>query len=144
MLKWNSLHHNLENAANRHRLLASRFDGFTKFVMDQVTDATFHIKGITASLHSEQGILVMTFSGRTLHFVFSSTTEDSGMLVGNVTCYLKRDIPVQTYIEIGNFTFTGNGQTSLIEPEENEPITIDADLPSLYVALHFIHESLSH
>jgi hypothetical protein len=141
MLKWNTLHQNLEKAANRHLLLASRFNEFAKFIEDQITHQTFHIKGITTSLHLEQGFFTTMFSGRTLHFAFSSINEN-GTLIGNVKCHLKKEFPEPTYIEIGEFSFTGNGQTSLIEPEDNDPITIDSDLPSLYVALHFIHESL--
>lgn len=143
MLKWDTLHKNLENVANKHQRLVSRFNEFAKFVESQVTHQTFHIKGITASLHLEHGFFTTTFSGRTLHFAFSSATEDSGSLIGNVKCYLKMEFPEPTYTVVGEFTFTGNGQTNLIEPEDNGPVTIDADLPSLYVALHFIHESLS-
>lgn len=144
MLEWNPLNKTLETAASRHLKLISLFDTFAKFVESQVTPQTFHIKGITASLHLGQGFFTTTFAGRTLHFVFSSTAEDDKALVGNVTCYLKREFPEQSHIEIGKFTFNGNGQTNLIEPEDNEPITIVSDFPSLHLALHFIRESLFH
>ncbi len=143
MLNWNALHQNLEKAAIRHQLLVSRFNNFAKFVEEQVTHQTFHIKGISTSLQLEQGIFTTTFSGRTLYFVFSSTAEDTGTLIGNVKCHLKIGFSEREFIKIGEFTFTGSGQTNLIEPEDNGPITIDSDLSSLYVVLHFIHESLS-
>lgn len=143
MLTWNQLHQNLEKAANRHRQLATRFENFANHVAEQVAAQPFHIKGISVSLHLEQGFFTTTFATRTLHFVFTSVQEDGGTLVGNVKCYLKRELPKSEYVAIGDFNFTGSGQTTLIEPEENVPITIDSDLPALYVALHFIHESLS-
>lgn len=143
MLEWNSLHQTLETSANRHLQLSSRFDKFAKHVETQVTPQEFHIKGITVSLHPEQGLFTTTFAGRTLYFVFSSTAKDKEALVGNVKCYLKMKFPEQAYIELGNFTFTGSGQTNFTEPEYNDPLTIDSELSSLHIALHFIHKSLS-
>ena len=143
MLKWKQLNQTLETVASRHLQLISRFDTFANFVESQVTSQTFHIKGITSTLHLEQGFFTTTFAGRTLHFVFSSTTEDGKTLFGNVACYLKRELPEQAHIEIGKFTFNGGGQTNFIEPEENDPLTIASDISSLYIALHFINESLS-
>ncbi len=143
MLKSIALHQKLENAAHRHQLLASRFNEFAMFVEDQVTQQAFQIKGIAASLHLDHGFFSTTFSGRTLNFVFSSTNGENGALIGNVQCYLKREFPETRYIEIGEFTFTENGQTNLLEPEVDAPITIDAGIPSIYVALHFIEASLS-
>lgn len=142
MLEWNQLHQTLETSANRHLKLSSLFEQFAKHVEYQVTPQDFHIKGITVSLYPEQGFFATTFAGRTLHFVFSSTAEDGKTLVGNVTCYLKRGFPEQTYIEIGSFTFNGNGQSNLIEPEHDESLPMNIEIPSLYIALHFINESL--
>ena len=143
MLDWNQLHQNLEKTSNRHRQLASRFEQFAKFVAEQVTAQLFHIKGIGISLCLDQGFFTTTFAGRTLQFVFASVPEETGTLVGHVTCYLKKEIPALEYIPIGEFRFTGSGQTTLVDPKKNEPITIDVDLDALYVALNFIHESLS-
>ena len=143
MLKWNPLHQSLEKTANRHLQLYSRFDAFAKFVQVQVTHHDFHIKNIGVSLQLEKNFFTTTFAGRTLYFVFSSTVGDGGLMVGNVKCLVEISFPEKTYSEIGEFTFTGNAQTNLIEPEDNDPITIDTDLSSLYVALHFINESLS-
>ena len=144
MLEWTTLHQGLEIAAHKHQLLASRFNAFAMYVEDQITQQTFHIKGLTVSLHLEHGFFSTTFSGRALHFVFTSTTQDGDTLIGNVTCYLKREFPEQKFTEIGRFTFSENGQTSLTESDNSSPISIAADLPALNVALHFIAESLSH
>lgn len=57
--------------------------------------------------------------------------------------FMKKAFPTAEYISIGDFQFTGSGQTNLVDPEENDPITIDGDLPALYVVLNYIHESLS-
>ena len=143
MLEWNQLHQDLEKASNRHRQLAAKYEQFARFVAEQVTSAGFHIKGISISLNLDQGFFSTTFAGRTLQFMFESVPNESGTLVGKVTCYLKREFPTPEYISIGDFQFTGSGQTNLVNPEENDPITIDYDLAALYVALNYIHKSLS-
>jgi hypothetical protein len=143
MLDWNQLHQDLEKAAHRHRQLAAKFDQFATFVAEQVTAQLFHIKGIGISLNLDQGFFTTTFAGRTLHFAFESVPEASGTLVGKVTCYLKKEFPTSEYISIGEFKFTGSGQSTLVHPTENDPITIDVDIAALHIALNFIHESLS-
>ena len=77
-----------------------------------------------------------------MHFQFESVSEENGTLVGKVTCYLKKEFPSLEYISIGDFRYTGNGQTTLVDPKENDPITIDNDLAALYVVLNYINESL--
>ncbi len=143
MLEWNQLHQNLERTSNRHRQLSAKFEQFAKYVNEQVTAPAFHIKGIGISLNLDQSFFSTTFSGRTLQFRFESVPEENGALVGQVTCYLKNDFPALEYISIGDFRFTGNGQTTLVDQKENDPITIDTDLAALYVVLNYIHESLS-
>ncbi|MDP3188988.1 hypothetical protein [Limnobacter sp.] len=143
MLKWNQLHQQLETMANRHSQLAAKFQSFAKFVEQQVTDSAFHIKGISASLHLEQGYFTTTFADRTLRFTFSSVLSESGSLVGTVTCSLMKDFPEKSLVPVGEFTFTGSGKTNLNNPEDGDPIIIDADIPALYLGLHFIYEGLS-
>lgn len=142
MLDWNQLHQNLERASNRHRQLFSKFEAFAKFVDEQVSAPAFHIKGIGISSNIDQGSFSTTFAGRTLHFQFESVSEENGTLVGKVTCYLKKEFPSLEYISIGDFRYTGSGQTTLVDPKENDPITIDNDLAALYVVLNYINESL--
>lgn len=143
MLKWNQLHQELERASNRHRQLAAKYEQFAKFVAEQVTAPAFHIKGIAISLNLDQGSFSTIFAGRTLYFIFESAPGDNGTLVGKVTCYLKKEFPSPEYISIGDFQFTGSGQTTLVDPAENDHINIDIDLAALYVVLNYIHESLS-
>lgn len=143
MLKWSQLHQQLETVAIRHIQLAAKFQAFAKHVEDQVTNPTFHIKGISVSLYLEQGYFTTTFAGRTLHFAFSSALSENGSLVGTVTCGLIRELPEKTLVPVGEFTFTGSGKTNLNNPEDGDPITIDEDLPALYVGLNFIYEGLS-
>lgn len=143
MLKWNQLHQELERATNRHRQLAAKYEQFVKFVAEQVVAPAFHIKGIGISLNLDQGSFSTTFAGRTLYFIFESVSGENGALVGKVTCYLKKEFPALEYISIGDFQFTGSGETTLVDPMENDPINIDIDLAALYVVLNYIHESLS-
>lgn len=143
MLKWNQLNQQLETVANRHLQLAGRFQVFAKFVTEQVTAQNFHIKDISASLHLEENYFTTTFVGRTLRFAFSSALSENGSLLGTVTCALMKDDPEKSLVPVGEFTFTGNGKTNLIAPDDGDPIIIDDDIPALYVGLHFIHESLS-
>lgn len=143
MLEWNQLQKNLETTSNRHFRLFERFERFAKIVDEQVTAPSFHIKGIGISLNLDQSFFATTFAGRSLQFRFESVPEENGDLVGRVTCFLIKDFPELKYISIGDFRFTGNGQTTLTPPKENEQITIDYDLAALYVVLNYIHESLS-
>ena len=142
MLEWNRLHQVLEKSSSCHRQLAVKYEQFAKFVADQVTEPTFHIKGIGISLQLDQGYFVTTFAGRTLQFTFESVPDKNGILVGKVSCHRKKVLPKLEYISIGEFQFTDNGQTNLVDPMENDPLTIDVDLAALYVVLHFIQESL--
>lgn len=143
MLEWNQLHQNLQKTSNRHRQLAGKFEQFAKYVAEQVTAPAFHIKDIGATLNLDQGFFSTTFAGRTLQYVFESVSEENGTLVGKVTCYIKKEFPSLEYVSIGDFRFTGSGQTTLVDPAENAPITIDVDVAAQYIALNYIHESLS-
>lgn len=143
MLKWNQLHQQLETVANRHSQLAAKFQAFAKFVEEQVTAPMFHIKGISISLHLEQGYFTTTFAGRTLRFDFSSALPENGSLIGTVTCSLVKELPEISFVSVGKFTFATSGKTNLNNPEDGDPIIIDDDIPAQYVGLHFIHESLS-
>lgn len=143
MLKWNQLNQQLETVENRHLQLAGRFQVFAKFVTEQVAAQNFHIKDISASLHLEENYFTTTFVGRTLRFAFSSALSENGSLLGTVTCALMKDDPEKSLVPVGEFTFTGNGKTNLIAPDDGDPIIIDDDIPALYVGLHFIHECLS-
>lgn len=143
MLKWNQLHQQLEIVASRHSQLAKKFQAFAKFVEEQVTTPTFHIKGISISLHLEQGYFTTTFAGRTLCFSFSSILSENGSLIGTVTCGLMQEFPEKSLVQVGEFTFTGNGETNLNDPEDGDSISMDKDIRALHVALHFIYESLS-
>lgn|GEM_PF-2729453 len=143
MLTWKQLNHDLDRAFNRHRQLTARFDNFANIVEQQVMAQNFHIKGIAVSKHLEQGFFTTAFALRTLHFAFTSVQDESGMLMGNVKCYLKRELPEPECVVIGDFKFSGNGQTTLVEPEENDPLNIDNDIAALFIVLNFIHKSLA-
>lgn len=143
MLTFDQLRQNLHSASRRHMLLARRFENFAKFLTDQVTNQGFFIEGIKTSLALEQGFFTITVFGRILRFDFSSTLSNSGSLIGTVICSLVKDFPERVSVEVGQFTFSGEGKTSLSSQEDNDPIIIDDDLPSLYVGLHFIYEGLS-
>lgn len=143
MLEWNRLHQELERAANRHRQLVGKFDQFAKAFAEQAAEPAFHIKGIGVSLNLEQGSFSTSFAGRTLVFIFESAYGENGVLVGKVSCFMKKEFPTPEYISIGNFQFTSSGQSTLMDPRENDPLNIDIDLAALYVVLNYIHESLS-
>lgn len=143
MLDWNQLHQKLGTVSNRHSQLAAKFQSFAKYVEEQVTAPTFHIKGISVSLHLEDGYFTTAFAGRALRFSFSSALSENGSLVGIVTCVLTKDFPEKLFVPVGEFNFSGNGKTNLVAPDDDDSIIIDNDIPALYVALNFIHESLS-
>lgn len=143
MIELKQLQNNLETASKRHHRNFEKFELFANFVNDQLSRSDFYIKGIGISLNLSQGFFSTTFVGRTLQFQFGSVSDANGNLIGMVTCYLKKEFPALEYISIGDFRFTGNGQTTLAKPEENDPIMIDDDIDALYIVLNYIHESLS-
>ena len=142
MLNCNQLHQQLETVSNRHSKLTAKFQSFAKYVEEQVTHEAFRIKGITVSLHIEDGYFTVAFAGRALRFTFSSVPFENGLLVGNVTCVLMKDFPEKLFVHVGEFTFAGNGKTNLVAPDDVDSIIIDDDISALYIALNFIHESL--
>lgn len=143
MLDLNQLHQQLGTVSNRHSLLAVKFQGFAKCVEEQVAAPTFYIKGISVSLRLEDDYFTTAFAGRALRFSFSSALSENGLLVGIVTCVLTKDFPEKLFVPVGEFTFSGNGKTNLVAPDDGDSIIIDDDIPALCVALNFIHESLS-
>ena len=143
MLSLNQLHHQLETVSKRHSLLAAKFQCFAKYVEEQITAPTFHIKGISVSLYLEHGYFTTAFAGRALRFSFSSAFSANGSLVGIVTCVLTKGFSENLFVPVGEFTFSGNGETNLVAPDDGDSIIINDDTLALYVALNFIHESLS-
>lgn len=143
MLDWNQLHKQLGSVSKHHSQLAAKFLNFARYVQEQVTDNTFQIKGISVSLHIEDGYFTTAFAGRTLRFSFSPTISENGSLVGNVTCILTKDFPEKLFVPVGEFTFTGNGKTNIVGPDGCDLINIDNDAHAICVTLNFIHESLS-
>lgn len=145
MLKRNSLHQVLESASDRHRQLAAQFEVFARHISEQVTQPNFHIKNIGCELCLEQAFFEMTFAGRNLRFTFASSyTGEGGALVGRVKCYLRQDFPQLSILEIGEFTFKGNGTSSLNDPESGDALNVCDDLSALYIALNYLHQSLVH
>jgi hypothetical protein len=142
MLNWKQLHQTLESASSQHKALTSKFEEFAKRVDSQVTAAAFHINGMTLSQHLDQGFFTTSFVGRTISFVFTSSLEGGGSMLGIVKCYLQKDHPEPKQIQLGEFTFTASGKTNLKASDEVDTIIINDDRAALYVALHFIHESL--
>ncbi|MEC5387164.1 hypothetical protein VVD49_15650 [Uliginosibacterium sp. H3] len=143
MLVWNQLCAKIESADTRHHQLAAQFEKFANCIAQQTASKGFHFKGIASSLYLERGFFTTTFASRTLHFVFTSVQKVGGGLEGNVKCYLKREVPETVYLPIGEFDFTGNGRTNLVNPEDDDHVIMNDDIPALYLVLHFIHESLS-
>ncbi|MEQ1544858.1 hypothetical protein [Methyloglobulus sp.] len=137
------LHDNLDKASDQHTALTSVFDEFANFVKDCIQTPSIANHSITAALHLDQGLFTTTFAGRTVSFVFTSSLENSGNLIGNVKCYIKKNFPEPKQVEFGGFTFDAEGYTNINVPNSNETIHIANDIGTLLMVLHFIHESLS-
>lgn len=140
MLTWNQLHETLVRSSRRHEQLNSLFSQFGQEVVEQVAAPNFRIKGIHAEFDPQVGELKMAFAGRTLVFVFSAVQVESSALNGKVSVYLMRKIPKQTFESIGEFSFDGNGQSSLTDPSDNDQLHVEGS--AIYIALHFLNESL--
>ncbi|MEQ1557507.1 MAG: hypothetical protein ABL933_01035 [Methyloglobulus sp.] len=137
------LHDNLDKASDQHEALAAVFEEFANFVKDCIQTPSIADHTITAALHLDHGLFTTKFAGRIVSFVFTSSLEKSGNLIGNVTCYLKKEFPEPKQIEFGGFTFDEQGYTNINVPNSNETIHIANDLGTLLMAFHFIHDSLS-
>jgi hypothetical protein len=137
------LHDNLHKVSDQHTALASVFEGFANFVKDCIQSPSIANHSITANLYLEQDFFTTTFAGKTVSFVFGTTLEQDRNLVGNVTCYLKKNFPEPKLIEFNSFTFNEEGFTNINIPNTNDTIHIANDLGTLLMALHFIRESLS-
>lgn len=139
------LRDNINKASKQHMALAAVFEEFAHFVKDCVLSPALANHSILVSLHLDQYCFTTSFAGRLVTFVFSSSMEDknNGDLIGNVTCYLKKDFPEPKQIEFGGFTFNEAGITNVEIPGSNETIHITNDLGTFFMALHFIHDSLS-
>jgi hypothetical protein len=143
MLTWNQLHESLARAGKRHQQLETAFGQFGKYVVEQAGAKDFHIKGVNATLDEAQRTLTVTFASRTLLFAFSSAQGDSGALTGKVDVYLAKKLPKEEFDRIGGFVFDGNGQSDIVDPEEKDRLHINYDVAALYIALHFVQESLA-
>lgn len=139
------LHDNLDKVAKQHIALTSVFKEFAHFVKDCVLAPSIANHNISVSLHLDQGFFTTSFANRTVSFVFTSLleSEECENLIGNVTCYLKKDFPEPKHIKFGGFNFNENGHTNLKIPDSNETVHITNDLGTFFMALHFIHQSLS-
>jgi hypothetical protein len=140
MLTWNQLHETLARASRRHEKLYSLFSQFGQGVVEEVVAPNFHIKGILAEFDPQAGELKVSFSGRTLVFLFSTVQGDSGALNGKINVYLMRRIPTQAFESIGELSFDGNGQSNMIDPSDNDQLHVQGS--ATYIALHFLNESL--
>ena len=143
MLTWGDLHKTLGGVSGRHARLADKFSEFARLVHDGVSQPSFHVKGITVSLHLDNGYFTASFAGLTVRFVLSSPLGPNSALQGVVKAYLERSFPETEFIELRSFTFTGSGQTNILDPESSDPLHLNHDLAAIHLALNVIHESLS-
>lgn len=137
MLEWKQLDETIASAANRHQQLHGRFNTFANYIND-------HLKynGLVVVLKLDEDYFSITFAGRTLNYVFSSAFGTSGALIGNVKCFLEIEWQECEYNEIDAFTFTGTGETNLTKPDDSDSFSINDDVDSLHIALHFVYKSL--
>ena len=142
MLKYGQLHEALTYATNRHDDLQKKFLEFARQVETQLTAQAFPIRGIAVTPAQGCPRFNVAFAGRDIRFVFSSRLGGASGMRGVVSCYIAQSIPEEKLVLVGEFSFDGRGKSDIIDPEENEGLHIDYDLSSIYIALHFINESL--
>lgn len=126
-------------AKTRHADLQAMFAIFARHVEAGITDPF----GMVPELHLDEGYFILRFAGRTVYFQFCSVPNDNGTLGGKVHCFLKTELPEPTVTRVGEFTFTPNGQTNLMTPDEEDQVFIDNEFGALQVALDLVRESLS-
>ena len=145
MKPWNNLLDTLSTEAKCHNAYADLFRQFAKFITEANTSLgrpplpKFDAHWIP----EKENIITVVFAGRTLIFEFSSTRAEGEPLRGNVTCYLKKELPKPEHLVIGMFTFDKQGQTNLVEDETSEMMYVCTEFDARYILYNFIDESLS-
>lgn len=142
MNEWNKLNQLIQQASMRHDQFSFAFAKFSKLLLTHTSSDACHIKGIRVEAESER--FTVRFAGRTVLFVFTSPADGNGILAGKVTCYLKKEIPDPELVSLGSFRLSKNGETDIVDPDSEDKIVIDDELPALYVAMLQLREALKH
>lgn len=142
MNEWNKLNQLIQQAGMRHGQISSIFAKFSKLLSAHISRDSCHIKGIIIEVENE--CLTVKFAGRTVLFVFTSPADGNGILSGKVTCYLEKTLPERVLISLGSFRLGNNGETDIVDADSGDKITIDDELPALYVVMLQLREALKH
>ncbi len=144
MQDWMDLNSKIRKASEQHDKLAAEFGKFALLAHKLSLSEHHSNKKIIIDCSSlKQGFFTAAFGGRTLVLAFKSVLDDREYLVGQVTCYQKLDLPESKHLKIGSFCFDQQGETSLIDTEENEHIYLESNMGPIYIVLQFIYESLA-
>lgn len=130
-------------AGREFKLLQEVFQNFGTLVRQQLEDSTWKTAGVTCDDSTEDGVIRMTFVGKSIQLVFNVIGGDDGKLQGRVTGFLASKYPEPKNMQLDLFTFDRRGRSS-IKDEDGDDIFIDHDNGAFLVALQFLEKSLPY
>jgi len=142
MRNWGTVNHYAIKSSSRYLTLKKRFTEFSSTIQQQADNDSWEVKGLSASISPEGNHLLVEFAGRKIRFEFTARMGENDVLRGQVdACLLPSSDQPNPQI-ISSFTFTGQGETNLFDPEENENLTLTDYRGAIHIVLDTVLEAL--
>ena len=93
MEKLTVLYPGLRGANSRHQYLKHLFETFANNIQAFFSHPSHQNMGVSCSLQLENQFFVLHYAGRAVYFEFSSIDDGGVVLMGKVSCFVKRDFP---------------------------------------------------
>ncbi|MGY3892948.1 hypothetical protein [Aeromonas enterica] len=143
MITNGELQDSLTNTSRHYTTIKTKFTDFVGFLESSFKQPNFSVSGVSVTQCIDENRVDINYVGKTFRLVFSvAITGDKNLTVGVICCYLLVEHPEQKLVETGRFTFKQNGQSDLIDPEDNSPLNITDAWSVRYIGMHLIHEAL--
>lgn len=143
MLTNRELQDSLTTTSRHYTSIKTKFTDFVEFLDSSFKQPNFSVSGVSVTQRIDENQVDINYVGKTFRLVFSvAITGDKNLTVGVICCYLLVEHPEQKLVETGRFTFKQNGQSDLIDPEDNSPLNITDAWSVRYIGMHLIHEAL--
>ncbi len=139
MLDIRELHQNIVQLNDHYGYLKEGFDKFGKLMVSRFQSANSSRLGVKVLLKLDENYFDIKFLDRTFRFVFSTKINQKATLDGIVHCRSIDELN-KKYIKIGEFSFDGNGRTTV--GPVNNPLSLYDETASSYILLHYIYEGV--
>lgn len=137
------LQDSLTTTSRHYTTIKTKFTDFVGFLESSFEQPNFSVGGLSVTPCLDANQVDIGFVGKTFRLVFSvAITGEKHLPVGVICCYSLVEHPEKKLIETGRFTFKQNGQTDLIDPEDNSLLNITDVWSVRYIGMYLIHEAL--